>query len=69
MVVSCPGLCCPDGGPQDLGAARQLDQVIAVVTGDGFSRLSEAEAEAHARAVVDERMQSPDGPKAPLSSG
>ena len=33
MVVSCPGLCCPDGRPQDLGAARQLDQVIAVVTG------------------------------------
>ena len=33
MVVSCPGLCCPDGRPQDLGAARRLDQVIAVVTG------------------------------------
>ena len=33
MVVSCPELCCPDGRPQDLGAARQLDQVIAVVTG------------------------------------
>ena len=33
MVVSCPELCCPDGKPQDLGAARQLDQVIAVVTG------------------------------------
>jgi proteasome beta subunit len=54
------------GGP-DL--TRAIYPVIAVVTGDGFSRLSEAEAEAHARAVVEERMQSPDGPKAPLSSG
>ena len=54
------------GGP-DL--TRAIYPVIAVVTGDGFSRLTEAEAEAHARAVVDERMQSPDGPKAPLSSG
>jgi proteasome beta subunit len=54
------------GGP-DL--TRAIYPVIAIVTGDGFSRLSEAEAEAHARAVVDERMQSPDGPKAPLSSG
>ena len=33
MVVSCPGLCCPDGRPRDPGAARQLDQVIAIVTG------------------------------------
>ena len=54
------------GGP-DL--TRAIYPVIAVVTGDGFSRLSEAEAEAHSRAVVDERLQSPDGPKAPLSSG
>jgi proteasome beta subunit len=54
------------GGP-DL--TRAIYPVIAVVTGDGFSRLTQAETEAHARAVVDERMQSPDGPKAPLSSG
>jgi proteasome beta subunit len=54
------------GGP-DL--TRAIYPVITIVTGDGFRRLSEAEAEAHARAVVDERMQSPDGPKAPLSSG
>ena len=45
MVVSCPGLCCPDGRPRDpgdfgdsgdfghLGAARLLERVIAVVTG------------------------------------
>src|SRR5271166_6031931 len=48
MVVSCPGLCCPDGRPRDPGdfgdfgdsgdfghleAARLLERVIAVVTG------------------------------------
>jgi len=54
------------GGP-DL--TRSIYPVIAVVTEDGYNRLSEAEAEEHARAVVNERMQSPDGPKAPLSSG
>ncbi|HZZ55061.1 MAG TPA: proteasome subunit beta [Trebonia sp.] len=54
------------GGP-DL--TRSIYPVIAVVTEDGYSRLSEAESEEHARAVVNERMQSPDGPKAPLSSG
>ena len=32
MVVTCPGLCCPDGNPRDLVAARLLEQVIAVVT-------------------------------------
>ncbi len=43
--------------------------MIGVVTADGYRRLSDAEAEAHARAVISERMQSPDGPSAPLSSG
>ena len=51
------------GGP-DL--TRQIFPVIAVVDADGYSRLSEAEAGAHARAVVEERMQSPDGPSAPF---
>ena len=54
------------GGP-DL--TRSIYPVIAVVTADGYNRLSEAEAEEHARAVVNERMHSPDGPTAPLSSG
>ncbi len=53
------------GGP-DL--TRSIYPVLAVVTADGFSRLSEAEAEEHVRAVVAERMQSPDGPTAPVSS-
>ncbi|HEY2521649.1 MAG TPA: proteasome subunit beta [Streptosporangiaceae bacterium] len=51
------------GGP-DL--TRQIFPVVAVVDADGFSRLSDAEAAEVARSVVDERMQSPDGPKAPL---
>jgi proteasome beta subunit len=51
------------GGP-DL--TRQIFPVVAVVDGDGFRRLSDAEAAEQARAVIDERMQSPDGPKAPV---
>jgi proteasome beta subunit len=51
------------GGP-DL--TREIYPVIAIVTADGFTRLSEAEVEEHARAVVEERMRSPDGPSAPL---
>ncbi len=53
------------GGP-DL--TRSIYPIIGVVTADGYSRLSEAEAEEHARAVVDERMQSPDGPSVPIES-
>jgi proteasome beta subunit len=53
------------GGP-DL--TRSIYPVIGVLTADGYNRLSEAEAEEHARAVVNERMQSPDGPSAPFES-
>jgi proteasome beta subunit len=51
------------GGP-DL--ARQLYPVVAMITADGFRRLSDAEAGEYARAVVEERMHSPSGPVAPL---
>jgi proteasome beta subunit len=51
------------GGP-DL--ARQIYPVVAVITADGFRRLSEAEAGEFAQAVVQERMTSPGGPVAPL---
>jgi proteasome beta subunit len=51
------------GGP-DL--TRQIFPVVAVVDGDGYNRLSDAEAAEVAQSVVNERMQSPDGPKAPL---
>jgi proteasome beta subunit len=51
------------GGP-DL--TRQIYPVVAVVTEDGFRRLTDEEAGEYAQAVVGERMQSPGGPIAPL---
>ena len=51
------------GGP-DL--TRHIYPVVAVVTRDGFRRLTDDEAGEYSRAVVSERMQSPDGPIAPL---
>ena len=51
------------GGP-DL--TRRIFPVIAMVTADGFRRLSDAESEEYARQVVESRMASPDGPPAPL---
>jgi proteasome beta subunit len=54
------------GGP-DL--ARQIYPVVAMVTADGFRRLSDDEAGEYARAVVAERAESPSGPIAPLQPG
>ena len=51
------------GGP-DL--TRRIFPVIATVTAEGFRKLSEAESEEYAEAVVEERMSQPDGPSAPL---
>jgi proteasome beta subunit len=51
------------GGP-DL--TRRIYPVVAVVTEDGFRRLTDDEAGEYAQAVVGERMQSPGGPIAPL---
>src|SRR5690242_12926989 len=51
------------GGP-DL--TRKIYPVVAVVTEDGFRRLTDEEAGGYAEAVVGERMQSPGGPIAPL---
>jgi len=52
------------GGP-DL--TRQIFPVVATVTADGFAWVSDAEAGRYTRAVVDERLRSPDGPKAQLN--
>jgi proteasome beta subunit len=52
------------GGP-DL--TRKIYPLVAVVTADGFHRLSDAESEEYARAVVEERTQSPDGPSASVT--
>jgi proteasome beta subunit len=49
------------GGP-DL--TRQIFPVIATVTADGFAWVSDAESGEYARTVVEERLRSPDGPKA-----
>jgi len=51
------------GGP-DL--TRQIYPVVAVVTEDGFRRLTDEQAGEYAEAVVGERMQSPGGPIAPV---
>ena len=52
------------GGP-DL--ARRIFPVVAVVTEDGFSKLSDDEVGTIADEVVSSRMRRPDGPAAPLS--
>jgi proteasome beta subunit len=51
------------GGPD---VTRGIFPVIATVTADGFSRVSDAESTDYAQQVVDSRMRSPDGPSAPL---
>jgi proteasome beta subunit len=51
------------GGP-DL--TRRIYPVVAVVTEDGFRRLTDDEVGEYAQAVVTERLQSPGGPIAPL---
>jgi proteasome beta subunit len=53
------------GGP-DL--TRKIYPVVATVTIEGFHRLPASEAAQLAEQVVAERMTSPDGPVAPLSS-
>jgi proteasome beta subunit len=51
------------GGP-DL--TRQIFPIVATITDDGFRRLPDSEAAEVAEQVVAGRMQSPDGPNAPL---
>jgi len=51
------------GGPD---IARRIFPVVTTITGDGFRRLPEAEVAEVAQRVVADRMDSPDGPIAPL---
>jgi proteasome beta subunit len=51
------------GGPD---MARRIFPVVTTVTGDGFRRLPETEVADVAQRVVADRMDSPDGPRAPL---
>jgi len=51
------------GGPD---VTRRIYPVVTTVTEAGFRRLTDAEAGEYARTVIDERMNAPDGPSAPL---
>ena len=53
------------GGPD---VPRQIFPVVATITDDGFRRLPDSEAAEVAEQVVAGRMQSPDGPNAPLGT-
>jgi proteasome beta subunit len=46
--------------------ARRIFPVVTTVTGDGFRRLPEAEVAEAVQRIVADRMNSPDGPNAPL---
>ncbi|MDT9684102.1 proteasome subunit beta [Streptomyces sp. TRM76323] len=51
------------GGPD---VARRIYPIVTVITEDGFRRLTEAEASDVSRAVLERRMDQPDGPRAEL---
>lgn len=51
------------GGPD---VARRIFPIVTVITDEGFKRLSEEETAAIARAVIDKRLEAPDGPRAAL---
>jgi proteasome beta subunit len=51
------------GGPD---MSRRIYPVVAIVTADGYQRLTDEEAGGYAESVVTERMRLPDGPAAPL---
>ena len=54
------------GGPD---VSRHIYPVIAVITADGFERLTDEQAGAYAQTVIEGRMADPDGPHAPLRDG
>ncbi len=47
---------------------RRIFPVVTTITGEGFRRLPEAQVADLARRVVADRMDSPEGPTAPLRS-
>ncbi|MER5632391.1 proteasome subunit beta [Streptomyces nitrosporeus] len=51
------------GGPD---VARRLYPIVTVITDDGFRKLTDDQASAVARAVVEHRLQQPEGPRAAL---
>ena len=55
-----------DSATGGLDMARRIFPIVTTITGEGFTRLPEAEVAAAVQRVVAERTDSPDGPNAPL---
>ena len=53
------------GGPDP---SRRIWPIVAIVTADGYHRLSDDESGRYAEAVINQRMIRPDGPAAPVRS-
>jgi proteasome beta subunit len=51
------------GGPD---VARRIYPIVTVITEDGFRRLTETESSELARAILERRLEQPDGPRASL---
>jgi proteasome beta subunit len=51
------------GGPD---IARRIYPIVTVITDEGFRKLSEADSSEITRAVIDRRLEEPDGPRAPI---
>ena len=51
------------GGPD---VSRRIYPVVAIITADGFERLTDEQAGAYAQTVIEGRLTDPDGPQAPL---
>jgi len=75
MAASQAVLCClqalydaadDDSATSGPDLARRIFPVVTTITGDGFRRLPAAEVAEVAQRVVADRMDSPDGPTAPL---
>jgi proteasome beta subunit len=46
--------------------SRRIYPVIAIITADGFERLTDEQAGGYAQTVIEGRLTDPDGPPAPL---
>ncbi|WLQ32880.1 proteasome subunit beta [Streptomyces castrisilvae] len=51
------------GGPD---VARRIYPIVTVITDEGFRRLTEADSAEIARAILERRLEQPDGPRAAL---
>jgi proteasome beta subunit len=51
------------GGPD---VARRIYPIVTVITDEGFRKLSEAESSEIARAIIERRLEEPDGPRASI---